>query len=93
MGSLRFSILITFQADLIIARIMEYGIWAAMLWLQRVYSKERLREFLESRGKNILPPRELNYWALICEVPLEKRQQWLQQIKETADVWQTRSTH
>ena len=56
------------HADVIMGRIMERGDWDAMCWLRQTYPMERLRRFLEMRGQRILPPRELNYWALICDI-------------------------
>lgn len=81
------------HADVIIARIMERGGWAAMCWLRQTYSQDRLISFLKTRGKQILPPRELNYWALICGIPAEKRQNWLKQAKGKSYVWGTRYSH
>ncbi len=81
------------HADTIMARIMERGDWAAMCWLRQTYSQEQLAVFLHKRGKQILPPRELNYWALICGIPPAQRQQWIQQRTTYADVWEARYAH
>lgn len=81
------------HADLIIGRLMEHGDWAAMRWLRRTYSTERLRRFLETRGQRILPQRELNYWALICDIPADIRQRWLQQSQSRNTIWNARYTH
>ena len=81
------------HADIIIARLMERGHWAAMLWLQQTYSRDRLRAFLEARGKKLLPPRELNYWALICDIPSKTRQRWVKHARESSDAWRTRHAH
>jgi len=78
------------HADVIMARIMERGGWEAMCWLRQTYPIKRLAEFLECRGRRILPPRELNYWALMCHIPAETRQEWIQQAREREDVWNTR---
>ncbi len=81
------------HADVIIARIMERGGWTAMDWLRQTYSQERLVAFLEARGKCILPPRELNYWAFICDIPPETRELWVQHARRTSDVWRNRYAH
>lgn len=81
------------HADLIIGRIMEQGDWAAMRWLRQTYPLERLVTFLEGRGRRILPPRELNYWALVCGVDGERRRQWVEDARNSTDVWRTRTTH
>lgn len=61
------------HATLIIGRIMERGSWAAMIWLQKTYSKTEIVSYLETKGKHALPPRELNYWALMYRISLKKR--------------------
>jgi hypothetical protein len=78
------------HATLIIARIMERGSWAAMIWLQKTYSKAEIGSFLEKKGKHILPPRELNYWAFMYGISNKKRQRWLKDAMERSDVWNTR---
>ncbi len=65
------------HAHLVMARVMEWGNWRAMNWLGRVYSKQELVSFLSSRGRRILPPRELNYWALITGISDKERQKWI----------------
>ena len=80
------------HADLIMSRIMERGTWASMVWLQKTFSRNRIAGFLEKKGSRILPPRELNYWALWCEVPNEKRRVWLIKGKNSRDVWRNRNT-
>lgn len=79
------------HSDLIINRIMERGTWKAMFWLRSTYSQKMLSDFLYRRGSKILPFRELNYWALICDVPEETRQSWIRSRRQNQDVWQARS--
>ena len=81
------------HADLIIGRIMGRGNWASMAWLKKTFSKEILLNFLEKKGKKILSPRELNYWAFVVGVPAEKRKQWLENLKEEPYAWRTRFSH
>lgn len=81
------------HADLIIGRIMERGNWESMLWLKRTFSKDILLNFLEKKGKKILSPRELNYWAFVVGIPAEKRKHWLEKLKEDPYVWRTRFSH
>ncbi len=57
------------HADTIMGRIMERGNWQAMRWLRRVYHVNQIVSYLERRGKKVLPPREVNYWALVSGVP------------------------
>lgn len=81
------------HAGLIIGRVMERGSWASMLWLQRTYSRDQLVSFLEKKGHRMLPPRELNYWALVSDVDPVKRGEWLKRIREKPDVWENRYSH
>jgi len=81
------------HAYLIMARIMERGSWEAMIWLRKVYADEELATFLHEKGARILPPRELNYWALICGIPDETRRRWVKKTKEKKSVWSRRRPH
>jgi len=78
------------HADFIIGRIMERGTWTSMRWLQKTYPRERLISFLEKKGRRRLPPRELNYWALISGIPPEKRKKWIKEAREKPHVWGNR---
>lgn len=81
------------HADVILYRIMERGGWAEMVWLLNTYTKQDIADFLERKGKRLLTPRELNYWALICDVPVEKRYQWVKEVRESQSEWAKRYTH
>ena len=81
------------HADLIIGRIMERGTWVSMLWLWETYPKKKLVSFLEKRGRRVLSPRELNYWAFISEVSPEKRKIWIKESREEPHVWRFRHAH
>jgi hypothetical protein len=78
------------HAGLIMNRIMERGLWASMVWLQRTYSQDQIISFLEKKGSRTLSSRELNYWALISGIPPEKRQKWLEKARERPHVWRDR---
>ncbi len=81
------------HADFIIGRIMERGSWESMVWLKKEFPRDVMRNFLEKRGKRILSPRELNYWAFVVGIPAEKRQEWLKKAKEEPHAWRTRHSH
>ena len=81
------------HADLIIGRIMERGTWASMLWLWETYSEKKLVSFLEKRGRRVLPPRELNYWAFMSGVSPEKIKIWVKESREKPHVWRARHAH
>ena len=81
------------HADLIIGRIMERGTWASMSWLRETYPVKKLVSFLEKRGRRILPPRELNYWALMSGISDEQREKWVKESREKPHVWGARHAH
>jgi len=56
------------HAAFIQGRIMQRGSWSAMRWLLRQYGAIVLADFLQTRGYKTLAPRELNYWALLCDM-------------------------
>lgn len=44
-----------------------------MRWLRQAFDHAALHEFVVRRGRERLAPRELAYWALICDVDMEQR--------------------
>jgi len=71
----------------IIERVMQRGCWDDMLWLLRAFDRERLRSFLEGRGRRALAPRELRFWARICEVPEFEQDTWVHESRERVGAW------
>ncbi len=59
--------------DYVMERLMSRGDLRAMAWLRVRYGASELRDFLVRRGSRVLAPRELAYWALICDVEVEPR--------------------
>jgi hypothetical protein len=55
---------------LIIERVMSRGSWDAMRWLRKSYPLAALADFVRTRGRRALAPRDLAYWALVCDVDL-----------------------
>jgi hypothetical protein len=55
---------------LVFDRVMSRGTWEAMKWLRRRYAKASLAEYVRDRGRRVLTPRDLAYWALVCDVDL-----------------------
>lgn len=49
--------------DFILARLLEYGDQKALRWARWRYSKNEFIDFLENRGADILPIRDLLFWA------------------------------
>jgi hypothetical protein len=58
------------DAPVVIERVMARGSWEAMKWLRRRFSKDVLAAFVRTRGRQVLSPRDLAYWALVTEVEL-----------------------
>lgn len=71
----------------IIERVMQRGSWEQMRWLLRQYSRDRLRRFIQDRGRRVLPPRELNFWARQCGFPESVIREWLVQAKNKEKQW------
>ena len=81
------------HCELIMTRIMARGDRQAMTWLRKIYSGEKIREYLFKKGWKVLPPRELNYWALVGGVSDRQRRELLQKAKDTDSVWRNRLGH
>ena len=80
------------HADTIMARIMGRGNWQAMRWLRRTYRTDQVVSYLERRGKKMLPPREVNYWAFVSGVPEDKRVAWVREARRRLHAWRNGSS-
>lgn len=56
---------------LIMERVMSRGTWEAMKWLRARYGREQIASFLRGDGLRRLSPRDIAYWAVVCELDLE----------------------
>jgi len=61
--------------SLVFERVMARGTWEAMKWLRRRYPATALADFVRSRGPRVLSPRDLAYWALVCDVEIPAAEQ------------------
>ena len=75
------------NAHLIMERIMVRGSWKAMDWLRHTYYAQQIKAFLVSKGVNVLPPRELNYWLLITDTASEERKKLVATAKKKQSSW------
>ena len=71
----------------IIERVMQRGCWNDMLWLLRVFNRSRLRGFLEQRGRRILAPRELRFWAIMCGITGDVQDAWVGEARARERAW------
>jgi hypothetical protein len=71
----------------VIERTMERGGWNEMRWLLRAVGTQRLRSFLEDRGRNVLPPRELRFWSIICGVSASAQDEWVEEARQRRAAW------
>ena len=71
----------------IIERVMQQGCWDDMLWLLQAFDRDRLRVFLEHRGRRALAPRELRFWATICGVPDNEQDTWVHDARARERAW------
>lgn len=68
-------------------KVMLRGGLEAMCFLINTFAKETLRASLEQRGRQVLPPRELAFWALYGEVPREVLASWVAEARERERQW------
>jgi hypothetical protein len=68
-------------------RVMAHGGWDEMKWLVQVAGTERLRSYLEERGADVLPPREVAFWSFVCVVPERQASEWIGAARERQAEW------
>lgn len=73
--------------EVVIERVMARGGWEPMRWLLATCSPERRRRFLEERGRRVLAPRELNFWAFASSVPPERTSEWVREARKRETAW------
>ena len=73
--------------DAICERVMGHGGWAEMQWLIRVAGAERLRSYLQWRGAQVLPPREVAFWGLVCSAPDTLVGTWISSARARQEDW------
>jgi len=71
----------------IIERVMQRGCWNDMLWLLRTFDRSELRSFLNNRGRRVLAPRELRFWARVCSVPDNDQDVWVREARVRERAW------
>jgi hypothetical protein len=71
----------------ILERVMQRGGWSEMQWLLQTFGRERLHTFLSRRGRRVLAPRELRYWAFICGVPSQEQDDWVAAARRREQAW------
>jgi len=71
----------------IIERVMQRGCWEDMRWLLRTFDRSRLRSFLKNRGRRVLAPREIRFWARICGVPDNDQEVWVREARVREWTW------
>lgn len=73
--------------EIVIERVMARGGMEPMRWLLKVSSPERRRRYLAERGRRVLAPRELNFWAVFSSVPEERRAEWMREARKREAAW------
>ena len=73
--------------EVVIERVMARGGLEPMRWLLKSTSPERRRRFLEERGRKVLAPRELNFWAFFSSVPEERTAEWVREARKREAAW------
>lgn len=75
--------------DLVIARVLASGDWAALRWLLDHEGREPLRGWIEARQGRGLDARRLRFWQLVLGVPARRVNQWLRTLAR--DGWPRRT--
>ena len=73
--------------DVVVERVTARGGWAEMCWLLVNQSRHELRRFLERRGRHVLPPRELSFWALASGIPESQSADWVREARARESRW------
>ena len=73
--------------SVIIERVMQHGCWDDMRWLLQTFDRKRLRTYLERRGRRALAPRELRFWARVCEVSDLEQDSWVRESRTREQAW------
>jgi hypothetical protein len=73
--------------DTVLERVMQHGGWAEINWLLQTVDSDRLRSFLEDRGRRTLTPRDLRFWAHVCGVPADEQNGWVDEAMQREQMW------
>ncbi len=68
---------ITRDKDLIIRRLLSSGSWDAVCWMRRQIGDQELREWLIAHKGKGLTPRQLRFWGLILDLPMQQLNSWV----------------
>lgn len=49
----------------ILGRVLEYGTLESVRWAMDIYGREKIREFVRTRGLQVLSRKTVNYWSLL----------------------------
>lgn len=74
--------------DVVVERVMARGGWDEMRWLLTYQDRQHLCHYLERRGRRVLPPRELGFWALACGIPDSESIDWIRDARARESAWQ-----
>lgn len=55
----------TRHRDFVLARVLEYGDWAAIRWAFHTYSRADVTAFLKGRGADLLSERSWMFWSTV----------------------------
>jgi hypothetical protein len=61
---------------LVIARVLETGLWKDARWLLRRYSRRDIQKFLQEEGARLLTPRCLALWSLVFDIQPQPLSKW-----------------
>ena len=73
--------------DVVLGRIMARGGWDEMRWLLANCDRQRMRDFLETRGRRLLPPREMAFWGFACSLPERRTSELVEESRHRQQTW------
>ena len=75
--------------DLIIARVLTSGDWAAVTWLRSRVEDHALREWIECQHGGGMSPQRLRFWEMMLGLPHRQVNAWL--AAEGRQIWDKRT--
>lgn len=77
----------TMLLDTLLERVMSAGGISEMRWLLHAVDRARLAAYLESRGRRVLPPRELSFWCRMAGIEESVAAQWVGNARAREGAW------
>ena len=73
--------------DALLERVMSAGGVSQMRWLLQAVDRARLAAYLESRGRRVLPARELRFWCHMAGIEESMASEWVRNARARERSW------